>query len=251
MSQWPPLRIVTAVDFSEPSAAALSMAGRLAGPLGAELLVLHAEFVDVPPYFTHDQLDVIEREVRAARAHAEDAVRAFAGTHTSVPTTVKVVPAPEVDAILDAAREADLIVLGTHGRRGPKRWWLGSVAERVVREAHVPVLVVHATTSAHGQPTPLSPVVLGGAHASAAAHRWGELVATTLGGASRNGPDVDACDPAQVDATSLVIVGLPDRPADRVVHEHVVSLARTCVVPVLFVPSPATPETLAPAVLRS
>lgn len=46
--------------------------------------------------------------------------------------------------ILEAAREqrADLIALTTHGRRGPSRWLLGSVAERVLRSAEVPLLVV-------------------------------------------------------------------------------------------------------------
>lgn len=48
--------------------------------------------------------------------------------------------------ILDEARrwQADLIVLGTHGRRGPKRWLLGSTAETVVRQATIPVLLVRS-----------------------------------------------------------------------------------------------------------
>ena len=58
-----------------------------------------------------------------------------------------VVDEPPVDAILDAAATADLIVVGTHGRRGPGRWWLGSVAERVVRAATIPVLVTRAAAT--------------------------------------------------------------------------------------------------------
>jgi len=48
------------------------------------------------------------------------------------------------EVILDTAKEAgfDLVVVGTHGRRGVKRFLLGSVAERVIRHAHCPVLVV-------------------------------------------------------------------------------------------------------------
>ena len=42
---------------------------------------------------------------------------------------------------------ADLIIVGTHGRRGPGRWWLGSVAERVVRAATIPVLVTRAAAT--------------------------------------------------------------------------------------------------------
>ena len=44
---------------------------------------------------------------------------------------------------LAAERKIDLIVMGTHGRTGVKRFLLGSVAERVVRESPVPVLTIH------------------------------------------------------------------------------------------------------------
>ncbi|QLQ08828.1 MAG: universal stress protein [Anaerolineae bacterium] len=51
---------------------------------------------------------------------------------------------PIADAIIDFAREkeADLIAMSTHGRTGPSRWFLGSVADRVVRGASMPVLIV-------------------------------------------------------------------------------------------------------------
>ncbi len=56
---------------------------------------------------------------------------------------------PVADTIVDYAREkqADLIVMSTHGRTGLSRWVYGSVTERVLRAAHCPTLVVrsHAT----------------------------------------------------------------------------------------------------------
>ena len=54
------------------------------------------------------------------------------------------------EAVLKAARDldADLIVMGTHGRTGLSHLVLGSVAERVVRESPVPVLTAHAKTGA-------------------------------------------------------------------------------------------------------
>lgn len=238
MAQWPPTRVLTAVDFGDPSIAALTLAGRFTAAVGGTLTVIYAETVDVPPYFTHDQLETIEREVRAARQGAEDAVREFVHVHTPVQASVVVSLQPETEAILAAAKDADLIVVGTHGRRGPKRWWLGSVAERVVREAHVPVLVVHAAPHALRETAPvLNPVVLGGENASEEAHRWGDLFAAALGGSLVEGPDVDACDSTRVESTSLVVVSLPRIPGQRAVHEHVVALARTCTVPVLFVPT--------------
>jgi nucleotide-binding universal stress UspA family protein len=46
--------------------------------------------------------------------------------------------------ILRAASDSDLLAMSTHGRSGPSRWWFGSVAEQVLREARVPLLVVRA-----------------------------------------------------------------------------------------------------------
>ena len=48
-------------------------------------------------------------------------------------------------AIVEAAQPGDLIVMTSHGRSGLPRWFLGSVAEAVVRRASVPVLLVRAT----------------------------------------------------------------------------------------------------------
>ncbi len=50
--------------------------------------------------------------------------------------------APEILNLI-AERDIDLVVMGTHGRTGLKRFFLGSVAERVVRESPVPVLTIH------------------------------------------------------------------------------------------------------------
>lgn len=50
--------------------------------------------------------------------------------------------APEILS-LAKKRDIDLIVMGTHGRTGAKHFFLGSVAERVVRESPVPVLTIH------------------------------------------------------------------------------------------------------------
>lgn len=109
--------------------------------------------------------------------------------------------------------------------------------------------MVHANPRDRVRPAqPLSPVVLGGHEAGPDANRWGRLMASALGGALVDGPDAAACDPASVDATSLVIVSLPQVPGQRAVEEHVVALARTCTVPVLFVPTPAaTPRDTAAA----
>ncbi|HQZ39951.1 MAG TPA: universal stress protein [Vicinamibacterales bacterium] len=136
--------ILAAVDFGEASARALTLAGVLAGRCGARLRVLHAEALDAPPYFTRAQMDAIEGEAHANRTRAAEFLRAFAREHTQEPFEAVVDNRTATDAILHASAGMDLVVMGTHGRRGPSRWWLGSVAERVLRETRVPLLVAHA-----------------------------------------------------------------------------------------------------------
>jgi nucleotide-binding universal stress UspA family protein len=239
MAHRPPQRLVVAVDFGEASGTAVALAGRIAARFGSALVAVHAETFEVPPYFTREQYDVIDQEVRTARQKAEAELRAFVARHTSVPCEVRVSEQPPADAVVGAARDADLIVMGTHGRRGPRRWWLGSVAERVVREAMVPVLVTHAAPPLPGvQVAPLDPVLVGAHEAGPETRAWADLLATAFQGTLREGPTVDQCAAgAGVAATSVVVVPVPAHPPSRSVQEGVVALARTCTVPVLFVPS--------------
>ena len=68
-------------------------------------------------------------------------------------SSIQIVPmlkqADAREAILEAAQEvsADLVIMGTHGRRGIARVLIGSVAEAVVRASPVPVLTVHAAAA--------------------------------------------------------------------------------------------------------
>lgn len=139
--------ILVAVDFGDASTRALALAGSLAQAFGATLRVLHAELLDAPPYFTQAQLDAIEGEEQANRTRALNYLRSFARAHVSGPFETVVENRAATEAILHASTGTDLVVMGTHGRRGPSRWWLGSVAERVLRETRVPLLVVHATAA--------------------------------------------------------------------------------------------------------
>jgi nucleotide-binding universal stress UspA family protein len=239
MAHCPPRRIVVAVDFGAASGAAVTLAGRIAARSEASLVAVHAETFEVPPYFTREQYDVIYQEVRAARHAAEGELRTFLARHTALPVEVAISEQPAVEAIVSTAGSADLIVMGTHGRRGPRRWWLGSVAERVVREAAVPVLVTHAAADGQGPDRArLDPVLLAGRDAGTETRAWADALAAALDGTVREGPTVDQCaSGAGVGATSIVVVPLPANPASRSVQEGVVALARTCTVPVLFVPS--------------
>src|SRR5262249_21187016 len=73
--------------------------------------------------------------------------RELARIREKLPNTTAVLECgPPWEKVLEVAQrsDADLIVMGTHGRHGLGRLWLGSVAERVVRASHIPVLTMRA-----------------------------------------------------------------------------------------------------------
>jgi nucleotide-binding universal stress UspA family protein len=157
--------------------------------------------------------------------------------------TAHVVERPPAEAVLEASATADLVVLGTHGRRGPKRWWLGSVAERVVREAPVPVMVIHAGDDA-ARSEPREVIVLGDPPAPEVLE-WAEAIAAAAGATVRQGPPVDQCASAAASSRAVMAVPLEQSPAGKTVHPGLAALARDCPAPVLFVPVPRYAETIA------
>ena len=131
-------KILFPTDFSNSANAALSLATSMARDTGATLLIVHVQeppvtyegvFAGIP--VTDERL--LEREL--TKVVPEDPAVDYAHR------LIKGTPA---DAIVRAAEEenADMIVLGTHGRTGMARLLMGSVAEAVVRRAKCPVLTV-------------------------------------------------------------------------------------------------------------
>jgi nucleotide-binding universal stress UspA family protein len=241
MRAWPPKQILVAVDFGDTSGRACAVAAAVARTTGAEVTVFHAERLEVPPYFTHEQLDLMEGELRLARRHAEAHVRAFAQAHGLAASAVVVVAqTPVEEGILHAAERTDLVVLGSHGRRGPSRWWIGSVSERVVRAAPVPVLVVHPTDRAESADALLDRVlVVGHGHdAERAAQAARELAGAAGGQVEIEASDRAGCGPAVFERATLVVVPLAASGRARGVHDAADALSSRCTVPVLFVPEP-------------
>lgn len=139
-------RILVPVDGSETSAAALSAAVQLALEGGGRLRLVHAfdEFEHLTGF--EYGADVLDRARASARKMALDAGLAVAAA-AGVPADCRLLDTPGRrlgELVAEAARafEADLIVLGTHGRRGMARALLGSGAAEVIRMAPVPVLAV-------------------------------------------------------------------------------------------------------------
>jgi nucleotide-binding universal stress UspA family protein len=141
-------RILYPTDFSRCASYALPYAVELAERLEAELQLLHATVLhEGDPANAAHQLPNIDEVYRALEAQAEAQLRSMAreiGGRVPRLTHAQTRSVSAAAAILDFAAEntIDLIVMGTHGRRGLKRLLLGSVAEEVVRLAPCPVLTV-------------------------------------------------------------------------------------------------------------
>lgn len=136
--------ILVPVDFSECSRKALQYAVPFAKQFNAEIVLLHIiETVPPPPMMV-----VVESDALTAKMH-EQAARMLADwrqeiTHVARVKSVVRGGTSAHQEILDAARDnnVDLIIVGTHGRSGLAHLLLGSTAERVIRHAPCPVLVV-------------------------------------------------------------------------------------------------------------
>lgn len=139
-------RILVPYDGSEVSTKALEAALELARDTAGRILVLHVldelEYVTGYEYGGAPLLESLRKEARKVLDRAGE-LCASAG----VPSEARVVEHPggrlgDKVAGEATAWEADLVVVGTHGRKGVSRALLGSGAEQIIRFAPVPVLVM-------------------------------------------------------------------------------------------------------------
>jgi len=155
-----PFRVLVGIDFSE--IAALALADAIEEVASRPLAELHLATV-----FDSDHLEIVPLEDRKkslsgiadslAERLASTAAAAWDRHRTLIPSTkpaptfahVRVGAIAEQLATLAADVHADLVVVGTHGRRGLTRLMMGSVAERTVRLAPCPVLVVRPRDVTH------------------------------------------------------------------------------------------------------
>ncbi len=139
-------RILVAIDFSETSERALAFAIELARKVGASITVLHV--YQIPIYGFPDGALIAGPEVAARLASAaQESLDATMARHRGcdvelTPMLREGVAWEEIGAAADEVK-ADMLVIGTHGRRGLARALLGSVAENVIRTVALPVLTIH------------------------------------------------------------------------------------------------------------
>jgi len=156
-------RILVPVDFSDCSLDALEYAVLVAQQAKASLMFLHVlEPVSYGLDFTLSQSGARHSEFSTWTKRFEELVSSH--RHVNVPMEFRLRGGIPSDSILDSAQTlpCDLIVMGTHGRRGISHTISGSVAESVLRKSHCPVIAVRSPKFGPGHrrmiPTEQSPV---------------------------------------------------------------------------------------------
>ena len=140
-------RILHPSDFSSASGAAFARAVELARRARAELIVVHVISVVVPGvgegFISPKVYDDIQQSMTSEAARRIDALVARA-RKAGIRARGLLLEGAAHERITRAARtqRADLVVMGTHGRTGVSRFFVGSVAERVVTLSPCPVMTV-------------------------------------------------------------------------------------------------------------
>jgi nucleotide-binding universal stress UspA family protein len=190
----------------------------------------------VPAYFTAEQMRALEREQAVARSRADEFLGGFANRHGATDFSTEIVEGLPTPTIVKAAGDADLVVMGTHGRRGPARWWLGSVAERVIHGSPAPVLVVRAGTGADPADVFHRPMLLAGEPGpDASVARVAAELAKAVGGEVVPTAAACAADLAAERHASVIVLSSAGRHGTLLSHPAEQWL-RTCTLPMLFVP---------------
>jgi len=150
-------KILVPIDGSRTSARGLEEAIRLAKSQNATLVLLHAvdEAVvtygaDIVPMYINEMLASLREGGKKILARAAARVRSRGVKAKSMLVEKFIGPVAEIVVAQAKRQRADLIVIGTHGRRGATRVVMGSDAEGVVRRSPVPVLLVRARERPRG-----------------------------------------------------------------------------------------------------
>jgi nucleotide-binding universal stress UspA family protein len=154
LAEHAPRRVLLPTDLSEHSARAVPLAAALAAALAHPQTPMLFPLFVTPSDVDTGPFALVSAEVEQAEAELDAFLAAIPAV--TVQGTVRVGSPAHV--ILDVAREwdADLVVLGTHGRRGLPRFFLGSVAETVLRKAPCSALVI-PPAAVHAEPAARDP----------------------------------------------------------------------------------------------
>jgi nucleotide-binding universal stress UspA family protein len=151
---FPPRTILVGTDFSACGAAALAAAVQLARGCDARIVLVNVVPAADNPYLALAGDDLFPELVDVEVRQAEQQLKLVGAEIEGVRLSTEVHEGPVVQTLLAVARanDADLVVVGTHGRKGFRRLMLGSIAEAVVRRSAVPVLTVRSSESVDDSP---------------------------------------------------------------------------------------------------
>ena len=132
-------KILCPIDLDGSAASALALAAETARELGAEVQVLHVVSLPMPAEGAPIFIEVCRERAELARATMAELVKK---NLADIPSESRVEIGDPGSVIVAAAKQlpADLVVMATHGRKGVARFFLGSVAEIVMRGVTCPVL---------------------------------------------------------------------------------------------------------------
>jgi nucleotide-binding universal stress UspA family protein len=138
--------ILVPIDFERPSEHALAYAVGLAEQLGANVHVIttyELPIASFPDGALVASAEIVSRLIELSQAKLDDACAPY--RNGKVPLTSHLEQGDPSHTIVEVAkaRNASLIVMGTHGRKGLARALMGSTTEAVLRASDVPVLTVH------------------------------------------------------------------------------------------------------------
>lgn len=142
-------RVIVSLDGSDTSEQALPAATELARSLGVPLHMIRVADLAWLSLGASDAAleyaalgDTVSQEEQEARSYLAALEKELVGKGLTVTTEVRTGFAAR--EIIAASKAGDLLVMASHGRSGPARWLLGSVAEDVTRRAACPVLLIRA-----------------------------------------------------------------------------------------------------------
>jgi len=152
-------RIVVPLDGSALSKQALPEAQQMAELTHAPIHLLQVVDVTRTPWYgqlgmamEYSAAEDALKEVAVVATHELEAV-AFELQQKGIAATIEVRHGSAAQEIINAVQAGDLLVLATHGRSGMIRWFLGSIAEEVLRNSTVPIMLIRvAETAAQAPP---------------------------------------------------------------------------------------------------
>ena len=139
-------KILVPLDGSPLAEAVLPHAEALAKSEHAEIIILRVPNAPVSEFLSRDPMiaEMIHADMeKESEEYVHNKVAALEKDNIKVTGITKDGPVP--DTILNVADEthADIIAMSTHGRTGISRWLMGSVADKIIHHAHIPVMLIH------------------------------------------------------------------------------------------------------------